>query len=714
MQRIMPYRIWGCILTVQLFVALSYAGSRQNPTPLSIQINPTSENMVVDDVRPFAVYGTYADGSTSILNTGVEWTSDNDVVTILKDLTATGTIRVTAAKVGATTITAKYGTLQVVAKINVDMKPASVNSSQGKIVGPAWIVYDAKDPGHLWVCSKAVSTTATPDCAYWDPDSTHFFSSGTIVRLRVLGIKFRSTFSVAVNGFTVADNLPSVRGTSSPAGGGGQPQAARTAPDVSPTEDLEPPSPEQVNRMPQVVMLFEKVKATVVVLESFEGLQGSSTPKEAACAVRSESPGPGALNLISYAQTLSGDAALCYKKFALPSFKDETSFNNLTDRTDQLRDNYLSLKSAVPQSAQLTQLVTNMRSDWTAYDNAVTDFVANNQNIEQDDKSYLPGGDHYDTLKSRVSDLGKSPAIDKRIEQDFALLEGQIYRTFVLVNSLYQRSERDTPYEIPINQYTTNFVAAIQVVENPGFAAYKFPLSAATQQQANQQQASGQQQGKQQQAGNQKPVNNPQQQCCTQQKDSAPPSPSQSSALPSSKPVYTGNFEVHKFYRANIVSGFFVSTLNTRQYGITNNGTTATFVSVVGPSYPPQYHYFVGLNYYVFGKRDLFPGALKPRDYWKPGLLLGYGLDSPNNYLLGANWEFRWGINLGAGLHIGQETFLAPGIQPGLTTLPATTISPPTVTRTRYGAYGSIGFDLATMKAALGQLFGGGSTTPSK
>ncbi len=41
--------------------------------------------------------------------------------------------------------------------------------------------------------------------------------------------------------------------------------------------------------------------------------------------------------------------------------------------------------------------------------------------------------------------------------------------------------------------------------------------------------------------------------------------------------IYTSPpFEVHKFYRANLVAGFFASSLRNRQYGLTNNGQASS------------------------------------------------------------------------------------------------------------------------------------------
>ncbi len=211
-------------------------------------------------------------------------------------------------------------------------------------------------------------------------------------------------------------------------------------------------------------------------------------------------------------------------------------------------------------------------------------------------------------------------------------------------------------------------------------------------------------------------------------KTSKCPCPTPSESGPKTVPgnvMATTAIEVHKLYRANIVAGFFVSKLVNRQYGLTNNGQSTstsnlTYVTVVGPTTLPQYHAYVGVNVYPW-RRDVFPGAMSHQGflwakegskglngYWNPGVLVGYGVDATNNYLVGLNWETFWGINIGSGVHIGQEARLQPGIVPGVTQLPSSTTAAPTYNKTEYGWYGSIGFDLSVMKAALSQLFGGG------
>jgi hypothetical protein len=151
------------------------------------------------------------------------------------------------------------------------------------------------------------------------------------------------------------------------------------------------------------------------------------------------------------------------------------------------------------------------------------------------------------------------------------------------------------------------------------------------------------------------------------------------------------------------VAGFFASTLKNREYGINGSG-----VAVVGVARAPQIHYYAGVEYYLW-RRDLFPGALKGGDYWKPGVIFGYGLDESNNFIVGPNWETKIGVNLGAGVHIGQEAFLPAGISAGAQVPSGTTTITP-ANRLRIGAYGNIGFDFNLFKTIFSNLLGGGSS----
>jgi hypothetical protein len=120
---------------------------------------------------------------------------------------------------------------------------------------------------------------------------------------------------------------------------------------------------------------------------------------------------------------------------------------------------------------------------------------------------------------------------------------------------------------------------------------------------------------------------------------------------------------------------------------------------------------FTGINVYL-KPHDSFPGAKSrlfgPQNF---GAFVGYGVNALNNYLFGMNWESRWGINVGVGLHVGQETQLQPGIVPGVTQLPSTTTVAPTISVIKPSGFITVGFDLNTMKAAISSLFSGGAVS---
>jgi hypothetical protein len=744
-------RIVFCLLvvlyTIQYIYSPCTAQINADAGLQTIEINPNPATVYVRESRQFYATGYYLDGSMKDLTDEVHWTltppgvtqyvkSERNVVTGLGEA---GGITISAELSGIRGSAAL--TVTQLQKISHRWRP---DKQSGKKAGTYWLVFDVKKPSQLRLCEKPIVNTDLVDCPYWDY-TREFFDAGAVIRLQVIHAKFRSTFNVTADGITIRENLPEIRGASPPQNPGGGPSG-------NPDEQavVFPPSESQEQRdaFAKVQGLYDTAKSNLyfTTMESYIGVitdYEQSVEQVVDCVMRPESPKIGLLGLLAFAQLLSGDATACDEDRSNP-FVREPVFNDLTNRTDRLRQDFLSLKAAIPGT--LTDLEAGVKASWNAFDSEQQQFKDKYQPTAGEGP-YLKDGAVYNILSTQVKYL-TDPNLAKMISQVETFISGFLFRTFSAVNSIYQRSESG-PIDIPIKQYSTNFLARLQVVEVVGFVPYSFPLSTSSSQDGEKQASLTNAAPSSAHAdptssrgefflrgrlstvsahaapnpssGDAAPTPSSAQADATQNPSkgsvqnppgkqvSPPPSPGTTG-----KAVYSGNFDVHKFYRANIVAGFFASTLKTRQYGVTNNGSISTFVPVIGPSYRPQYHYFVGLNYYIFGKRDLFPGALKNTDYLKPGLLLGYGLDSANNYLIGANWEFRWGINLGSGLHIGQEVFLAPGIQPGLTTLPSMTTTPPTVNRTRYGAYGSIGFDLATMKSTLGQLFGGSSVPTNK
>jgi len=201
-----------------------------------------------------------------------------------------------------------------------------------------------------------------------------------------------------------------------------------------------------------------------------------------------------------------------------------------------------------------------------------------------------------------------------------------------------------------------------------------------------------------------------------------PVSPDDQPGKPKLLPVFQGTFYVHRFYHANLAGGFLASTLRTREYGATTtqeiDGTGKPVVSngapvfvavpVVGAARRPQLHPWVGVDWY-FRSEDFFPGA---GHSWRLAWMFGTVVDETQSYVTGLNFETTFGLAVGTGVHYGREQFLAPGVSPGTvpgqdgTHLPDASKAPPTVNRSRIGAYVSVGFDLSLFKAVFGSVAG--------
>jgi hypothetical protein len=632
-----------------------------------------------------------------------------------------------------------------------------------------WFVYDYETPNQFFRCAAPIKSA---NCIQWD-SRTDILESGWIIHVLVLHGKFRSTYTVTVNGFGPTENLPAVRGLSAtpPVNQlAGQPSQKPETPAITPpsgktgaTQTVQ----QQFNALKK--LYFQAENAIAEDSDFIASYEGTATaPPRGSCPSSNPSavvsPGTTLLELSSYAAAANNDARACSVS-PETKFTNEVMFNNLTNRTDRLAQMIVGFNSLLPTKTQLTAIIQDAESAWEVYDEAATAFakiIGDDATPEQ--KDYLDKGEDINNNPNLYAFLSYKNArvqdADRRIGIEIATLNQQLFQLFSRVNGLYDNSESNRPYDIPLGQYNTSYVAQFQLHEIPGFTHYALsktvsvtnPSSASPQPAPSSDGStllapdSISQSASQlpfEDAGRQaeymKSVTDPSpnivpatftKELQPSKKPAAPATQPQTqtkvqtqtppvASVPSNPvPIPAENFVVHKFYRANIVSGFFASTIPNRPYGVTNNGqattsTSAVLVPVVGASYRPQFHYFVGLDLYLW-RRDLYPGALKGRDYKKPGLLLGYGLDAPNNYLIGLNWELPWGINLGSGFHIGQETFLAPGIQPGVTVLQPGTTTPPTINRTAYGAFGSIGFDLATVKAAISQLASGGVSPTTK
>ena len=605
--------------------------------------------------------------------------------------------------------------------------------------GPFWFEYDVYKPGHLELCNEK-------SCKEWEPSKT-FFRTGSVIRLRVINGKFRSTFKVVVNGITVADAVPQVRGVSTVSA---MPQAAPPTPLPPQLPKLQSTAPLELQAIKeQYKKAADAIAKSTSELQSYLDLYlGPKLENEqtGSCSTRTINiPTSTIDDIANFTAQLASDAQACDNTNGQP-FKNEDAFNNLTDRADRLIQSVTLLDSVLAAQPD----VSAARTQWEVYQGLVARFQQTFPGAASDPStsesvSYVSGRQHQSLLDSET----KMEALAQAVPQGLTQINKSMAKAFAYINTLYSISESSHSFDIPVGEYNTNYAAGFSIYEIANSVVYKVVPAKAPA-------PSDQSDPDVRPAPIHNPFGSPDPQprgaaldnvgrdailiptafksdmaaltspfpadttkpqtCCPQQQNSGP-----------GKLLYSGTFDVHKMYRANLVAGFFVSRLENRPYGLTNNGQASsssniTFVTVTGEPYRPQLHAFVGVNVYLW-ERDVFPGQMskqgflwfKPHGwlngYWNPGVMVGYGVDSLNNYLVGLNWETKWAFNVGTGLHVGQESFLQPGIVPGVTQLPSTTTAVPTFNKTACALYGSVGFDFGVMKTALSQLFGGGSST---
>jgi hypothetical protein len=160
----------------------------------------------------------------------------------------------------------------------------------------------------------------------------------------------------------------------------------------------------------------------------------------------------------------------------------------------------------------------------------------------------------------------------------------------------------------------------------------------------------------------------------------------------------------------NIVSGFAVSTIPARAFGLhpypsPTPGTAPTFqVAYQSQNTPFQYQYIVGLDMYL-RKRDFFPGYLTKAMRFTPGILVATSVTSSGNFKLGLDWEFWNGVDIYGGFDLGQITRLGNGVVLGSTPFTTTATTVPTNTNFRGGGFFGLGFDANIFQSIFKKVF---------
>jgi hypothetical protein len=619
-----------------------------------------------------------------------------------------------------------------------------------------WLVYDVTAPRALTLCTDL--TTNHPNCKPWDP-TKQAFPSGSVIRARILNGRFRSTFKVSVNGVPLTEDVPQVRGLTQ------APTATQTSGPGSAVSPALKPAPLEEDfhsAFEHLIEQYNKASDSIADVERWLGPKPRRLDRKQCSADNFASsanlPSSSVGDIRNFADQLTVDARIC-EMTTRDKFSDEAAFDDLTARADRLIQAIKLLNTDLPSKSQISSEGDTANNDFDLFADLAERFKSKfgdqaNALTASTVSDYLLGGVEYQHLSDRKQGIANASQL---ISQHITEINTAMPKAFANIDTLYYRSQKQV--DVLIGQYNSNYVASFSVSEVTNFTPYKVIPAKEAADKPEQKDPPNQtkpvpvippadMQDLSKPSADQPntrfsaPVEGirllpvaltsvtsddgpgpcPKSStpdcsqpccCCNQpcQKSSSTSNCNQQSTTPGTI-VVSSNFDVHKMYRANLVAGFFVSSLHNRQFGLTNNGQASssmnvTFVTVTGNPYRPQFHAFAGVNVYLW-QRDVFPGA--NHGYWKPGLLFGYGLDALNNYIVGLNWETKWGINVGGGGHIGQETRLQPGIVPGVTQLSSSATAAPTFNKTEYGYYGSVGFDLAVMKNAISQLFGGGST----
>jgi hypothetical protein len=132
---------------IAVAAGVSCRGFFVSPTLQSIAVSPGTAQVGISQQATLQVYGTYSDGSRSVVTSGVSWSADPlGVVTLV----GTGSVTITGVAVGSTTLTADAQALTSTASATVIGNVTTITAS------PTSGTVTAGDPG------IPISFAATP------------------------------------------------------------------------------------------------------------------------------------------------------------------------------------------------------------------------------------------------------------------------------------------------------------------------------------------------------------------------------------------------------------------------------------------------------------------------------------------------------------------------------------------------------------------------
>ena len=150
---------------VSLAAAVGCTGFFVNPTLTSVTVGPNPLNLTQGNTQQMTATGTYDDGSTKSLSSGVVWsTSDATIAPV----SASG--KVTATSSGTATITAQSGTVSGTSTVNVTLGNVThlrITPTTATIASTATQLFNA-----LATISGQTSETDVSSTATWSASPT--------------------------------------------------------------------------------------------------------------------------------------------------------------------------------------------------------------------------------------------------------------------------------------------------------------------------------------------------------------------------------------------------------------------------------------------------------------------------------------------------------------------------------------------------------------
>jgi len=606
---------------------------------------------------------------------------------------------------------------------------------------PVVLKYDAKDRVLSW-CREHDGTIIEATCQPKNPPP--FFKGGDVITVSVVNPPLLSTFSVVAEKLIVVQpQLPFIRGASdvpeaeAPKPGDDALKAA--AAPVAILNDVQ--SKLAALRKGDLDALMDVRDALSSALESVRQKGRSATI--AANGLTTESrrlAGPAPARASSYPEpTYDGIKVFADSVNTRWSGLESASgplatpvFIGALNETDQLFNSIRDLNVA---STRLQQAFGTARDEVTATRSALESIRLSVEATRRNWNALVPppagGSDNgnakqaappptredktlaeINAIAAEAARLDREPAPEwaaflrslTTLDTKAGEINDVVARLIARANSVHVNRPAAESQRVVVGQYQQSIAARVEIREHIGFTSYRLADAPVAEDSLRPLPPGLGGSGPQDEEKPQKPEQ--------------PQKPAENET-PEPKTVYAFPVEVHQIARGNFVSGFARSRLRTREFVLKqvpdldangqpkvdkDNAPVFVKMPTVARDDSSQNVYYVGLNLYLW-PRDLFPKAMPGGAYAVPGVMFAYGVNDDANFLVGANWELPFGLNLGAGRHFGKETQLATGFS--LTDpLPADTSAVPTVSRFTNEWYINVGFDASIFKKIFGAAKG--------